>query len=79
MTIINPGVVHSIMGIKGEYEHLVCQVPSAFQYGFMLKEPRKYEDYSFTEEKAVKMALEELTKSEQTQDFTALSKLKAVA
>lgn len=79
MTVVNPGVAHSIMGIKGEYEHLVCQVPSVFQYGPMFKEPRKYEDYSITEEEAINMALKELNKPEQSDDSSDLNKTRNVA
>ena len=36
--VINPGVVHCVNSVIGEYEQLVSQIPSAFQYGFGFKE-----------------------------------------
>ena len=38
VAVISPGVVHCVNSIIGEYEQLVSQVPSAFQYGFGFKE-----------------------------------------
>lgn len=50
MAVINPGLVHCIFAVQGEYEHICVQVPSAFQYGLMFKEDQNYSDY-FIEEK----------------------------
>lgn len=38
VVVINPGVVHCVNSVIGEYEQLVSQIPSAFQYGFGFKE-----------------------------------------
>ncbi len=37
MAVVDPGVAHCVNSILGEYEHIVAQVPSAFQYGFGFK------------------------------------------
>lgn len=37
LAVVGPGVAHCINSILGEYEHIVAQVPSAFQYGFSFK------------------------------------------
>lgn len=37
MIVIQPGVMHGVVAVKGEYEHLCCQSPSTFQYGFKFK------------------------------------------
>ena len=37
LAVVGPGVAHCINSIIGEYEHIVAQVPSAFQYGFGFK------------------------------------------
>ena len=34
LAVIGAGVPHCINSVMGEYEHIVAQVPSAFQYGF---------------------------------------------
>lgn len=38
LAVVAPGVAHCINSIKGEYEHIVTQIPSAFQYGFGFKQ-----------------------------------------
>lgn len=63
MAIINPDVAHRLIGIDGEYEHLVCQVPSAFQYGFAFKNEQKYSDYGITEQEVLKTALDKLSEA----------------
>ena len=60
MAVINPGVPHCMMALKGRYEHMVFQVPSAFQYGFALKQDVNFEDFGITEKDAIKLALEKL-------------------
>ena len=35
--MVGPGVAHCVNSIMGEYEHIVAQLPSAFQYGFGFK------------------------------------------
>lgn len=37
LAVVGPGVMHCINSILGEYEHIVAQVPSAFQYGYGFK------------------------------------------
>lgn len=47
LAIIAPNVAHCVNSVMGEYEQVVTQIPSAFQYGFGFK--RNYdmpEDYS---------------------------------
>ena len=48
LAVVGPGVLHSINSISGEYEHIVSQVPSAFQYGFGFKQivepPQDYDE-----------------------------------
>ncbi len=37
MCVVPPGLEHGIVAIDDEYEHLCCQVPSAFHYGLKFK------------------------------------------
>ena len=37
LAVVGPGVAHCVNSILGEYEHIVAQLPSAFQYGFGFK------------------------------------------
>ena len=61
LAVVGPGVAHCVNSILGEYEHIVAQVPSAFQYGFSFKSiVDKPNDYD--EELLQKKALEELEK-----------------
>ncbi len=61
LAVIDPGVEHCVNSVIGEYEHIVVQVPSAFQYGFDFKcitqEPEGFDKEAFTRE--AKYALEE--------------------
>ncbi len=61
LAVIDAGVEHCINSVIGEYEQIVVQVPSAFQYGFDFKcetpEPEGYSKEAFTKES--KLALEE--------------------
>ena len=41
LAVVGPGVLHCINSILGDYEHIVVQVPSAFQYGFDFKQTVK--------------------------------------
>lgn len=54
LAVVAPGVMHSINSIAGEYEHVVLQVPSAFQYGFSFKQivepPQDYDEDKLTNE-----------------------------
>ena len=38
LAVVSPSVSHCVNSILGEYEHIVAQVPSAFQYGFGFKQ-----------------------------------------
>lgn len=61
LAVVGPGVAHCVNSILGEYEHIVAQVPSAFQYGFSFKSiVDTPEDYN--EEILQKKAFEELRK-----------------
>lgn len=42
LAIIGPGVKHCVNSVMGEYEQIVAQVPSAFQYGFGFKQLETY-------------------------------------
>ena len=54
--VIDAGVEHCVNSVLGEYEHIVVQVPSAFQYGFDFKcitpEPEGYNKENITKEAA---------------------------
>ena len=61
LAVIDAGVEHCVNSVLGEYEQIVVQVQSAFQYGFDFKcitpEPEGYNKEEFT--KTSKFALEE--------------------
>lgn len=57
--VIQPGVKHCISAAKGKYEHLACQIPSAFQYGFGLKISQRYPE-GYSEKDVTKMAVKKL-------------------
>ncbi len=61
LAIVDPGVPHCVNSILGEYEHIVVQVPSAFQYGFEFKQDVKKPD-DYDEETLTRLAFEELQK-----------------
>lgn len=42
LAIIGPGVKHCVNSVMGEYEQIVTQVPSSFQYGFGFKQLEQY-------------------------------------
>jgi len=60
MAIIDPGVAHCVLAAQGDYEHLVFQVPSAFQYGFMFKESMPAEYFGTTDQALLADGLEAL-------------------
>ena len=64
LAIVEPGLGHCINSVLGEYEQIVVQVPSAFQYGFGFKENFPIpQDYN--EEELRKQAKEELEKTKE--------------
>ena len=54
LAVVGPGVLHCVNSILGEYEHIVTQVPSAFQYGFGFKQimdpPAGYDEERLSKE-----------------------------
>ena len=54
LAVVGAGVSHCVAGVLGEYEHIVAQVPSAFQYGYGFKlisePPIGYDDKSLKQE-----------------------------
>ncbi|MCD8024364.1 MAG: cupin domain-containing protein, partial [Candidatus Gastranaerophilales bacterium] len=56
LAVVGAGVMHEINSVKGEYEHIAAQVPSAFQYGFEFKStdgaPKDY-DKKLLEQEAI--------------------------
>ena len=65
LVVVGPGVAHCVNSILGEYEHIVAQVPSAFQYGFSFKSIVDTPD-DYDEELLQQKAFEELTKISDT-------------
>ncbi len=61
LAVVGPGVSHCVNSILGEYEHIVAQVPSAFQYGFSFKSIVDNPD-DYDESELQKAAFEELNK-----------------
>ena len=50
LAVVGEGVSHCVNSLHGEYEQIVAQVPSAFQYGFEFKTPvEPPKDYDETE------------------------------
>ena len=65
LVVIGPGVSHCVNSVSGNYEHVVVQLPSAFQYGFGFKEtvaPPEGYDIARLEE----LAIEKLTKLQES-------------
>jgi hypothetical protein len=62
MAVLEPGVVHCVLAVDGDYEQLVVQVPSAFQYGFRFKENRSFEDLPAGYEELLSRARQELAR-----------------
>ncbi|MFH1791151.1 MAG: HAD-IA family hydrolase, partial [Candidatus Omnitrophota bacterium] len=42
MVAVEPGTIHEILAVQTPYEHLVIQIPTAFQYGLLFKEDIAY-------------------------------------
>lgn len=51
LVVIEPGVEHFVTAVKGEYEHIVTQVPSVFQYGFEFKQCAQIDENSLEKQK----------------------------
>lgn len=62
MAILEPGVMHSVLAVNGDYEQLVFQVPSTFQYGFRFKESHDYQELGLDYEEVLAVAQRELAK-----------------
>lgn len=58
MGIIQPSVEHCVNVVKGRYEHICAQVPSAFQYGFSMKKVMKDDEDKMSKFERGKSALE---------------------
>lgn len=61
LAVVDPGVKHCVNSVAGEYEQIVVQVPSAFQYGFGFKEnvanpPADYNADRLTQEAYAKLS-----------------------
>ncbi len=57
--VVEPGALHCINSVLGEYEHLCTQLPSAFQYGYGFKISEKMPQ-GYTDEEITKQAFEKL-------------------
>ncbi len=59
LAIIAPAVEHCVNSVLGEYEQIVAQVPSAFQYGFdfkcIAKEPEGYNEADMVKKAKVRL------------------------
>lgn len=62
MAVLQPGVKHAVLAVDGDYEQLVFQVPSTFQYGFRFKESHEYSDLGMSYETILETARRELAK-----------------
>lgn len=64
LVVIGPGVSHCVNSVSKDYEHIVTQLPSAFQYGFgfkpIVEPPKDYDPVALE-----KVALEKLTQLEE--------------
>ena len=67
LAIVEPGLGHCINSVMGEYEQIVVQVPSAFQYGFGFKENYPLPD-GYNEEELKQQAKEELRKTKESEN-----------
>ena len=64
MAIIPPDTPHCVTSVKGNYEHLVAQVPSAFQYGFRCKRNLSFEKFDCSREELISKSIKENEKIE---------------
>ncbi len=60
MAVLEPGVMHAVMAVAGDYEQLVFQVPSTFQYGFRFKESLNYQEMGLDYDEILAVAQKEL-------------------
>ncbi|MBQ8636138.1 hypothetical protein IJX73_01595 [bacterium] len=65
LVVIGPGVSHCVNSVSGNYEHVVVQLPSAFQYGFGFKENVGLPD-GYDMGQLEQTALEKLTKLQES-------------
>lgn len=73
MAVIAPSVAHCINSIMGEYEQIVTQIPSAFQYGFGFK--RNYDmPEGYTEKDLVVEAFTKLLNAKEEDKKTSFLK-----
>lgn len=70
MAVVDPGVAHCVNSILGEYEHIVAQVPSAFQYGFGFKMGVDVPD-DYDEQRLQQEAFNEFDKLQQEKSASA--------
>ncbi len=70
MAVVDPGVAHCVNSILGEYEHIVAQVPSAFQYGFGFKMNVDIPD-DYDEQRLQQEAFNEFDKLQQEKSASA--------
>lgn len=59
LAVIPPKTPHCVNSVMGEYEQVVSQIPSAFQYGLAFKEGMELPE-GYTEEQMVELARKEL-------------------
>ncbi len=78
MAVIEPGVAHCVLAVNGPYEHLVFQVPSSFQYGFLFKDTKNYSDYSLNEKEILDVALSKLKDGEKGDSEITLQDIEKV-
>ena len=62
MAILEPGVTHAVLAVDGDYEQLVFQVPSTFQYGFRFKESHEFRDLGVDYDALLDLARRELSR-----------------
>jgi len=63
LAVIPPKTPHCVNSVMGEYEQVVSQIPSCFQYGFGFKENMDM-PFGYTEEQMIEEARKELLKTE---------------
>ncbi len=64
LVVIPPKTPHCVNSVMGEYEQVVSQIPSAFQYGLAFKEMMDLPE-GYTEDQMVELARKELIKAQE--------------